>query len=173
MEDVKKELGTVRIGILLSVLTLIFGFGLGGVFGAAEDSLKDYFKSEAQSVFATKYGSDQAKVASVVSRSWSYFKRAHFHANGLGTASLALIFLLTFLQLASRLKRILAASLGIGAFGYSFYWMLAGILAPAMGGAGPAKEALTWLAVPTAGLCILGVITVFVLLITRLFTARS
>ena len=36
----------VRIGLVLSLLTILFGFGLGGVFGAAEKKVKGHLKAQ-------------------------------------------------------------------------------------------------------------------------------
>ena len=43
------ELKKLRVGVLLSLLTLAFGFGLGAFFGAAESSLKGHLAAEGQS----------------------------------------------------------------------------------------------------------------------------
>ena len=76
---------------------------------------------------------DEAKAKKVSDKAWVYFKRAHLHANGLGTSALALIVLLTFLAGGDGLKGILALASGIGGLGYSVYWLLAGMRAPGMG----------------------------------------
>ncbi|MDH3816108.1 MAG: hypothetical protein OEV48_16565 [Acidobacteriota bacterium] len=34
------DLASVRIGIVLALLTLLYGFGLGGAIGAFEDNIK-------------------------------------------------------------------------------------------------------------------------------------
>jgi len=47
--------------------------------------------------------------------------------------------------------------------------MLAGLKAPAMGSSGLAKESLTWLALPSSGLCIIGLIMIVALVIMSLF----
>lgn len=150
----------MKIGVFLALLSLLFGFGLGGVFGAAEDSIKGHLEAEAQAVLATVYHGDQAKMDKTLSKSWTYFKRAHLHANGLGTAALAMILLLSCTAAVGRLEQLTAALLGGGALGYASFWMFAGLTAPGLGGTGAAKEALQWLAVPTSGACILGLILV-------------
>ncbi len=150
----------MKLGVFLALLSLLYGFGLGGVFGVAEDSIKDHLEAEAQAVLETVYGGDQAKVAKTLSKSWTYFKRAHLHANGLGTAALAMILLLSCTAAAGRLEQVTAVLLGGGALGYASFWMFAGMTAPGLGGTGAAKEALQWLAVPTSGACIVGLILV-------------
>ncbi len=148
-----KDLSSMKYGILLALITLIYGFGLGGVFGVFEDTIKGHLKSEAQEVLTTVYNGDEAKMKKITDKSWIYFKRAHLHANGLGIISLGLILLLSFLPADRRAKMITAFSLGLGSLGYSLAWMFAGLRAPGMGSTGMAKESLGWLAVPSTGLC--------------------
>ncbi|MEJ2193425.1 MAG: hypothetical protein P8X73_01030 [Ignavibacteriaceae bacterium] len=159
----------VKYGLLLALFTLVYGFGLGAVFGAFEEDLKDRLKSDATEVLATVYNGDEAKVKTILDKSWVYFKRAHLHANGLGTASVVLIILLTFFPVSNRIKSINAIFLGLGSFGYALFWMIAGFRAPAMGSTGLAKESLAWLALPSSSLCIIGLLMIVVLVIVFLF----
>lgn len=165
-----EQLVDMRFGTALALLTLLYGFGLGGTFGLFEDNIKGHLKSEAQQVLDTEYGGDEAAMKKVTDKSWVYFKRAHLHANGLGTAALALILLLSHLPLDRRVRRLTALALGLGALGYPLFWMLAGLRAPGMGGTGAAKESLQWLAVPSSGLCCLGLLTVMVFAGRALFS---
>jgi len=168
-----ERLKDMRIGALFALLALLYGFGLGGVFGAAEDSIKGHLKSEAQSVFETTYKGDAAKMGAVTSKSWTYFKRAHLHANGLGTAALAMILLLACLPNPGRLGQVGAALLGLGALGYSSFWMFAGLKAPGLGSTGAAKESLEWLAIPTSGACIVGLVLTLFLFARAAFTGPT
>jgi hypothetical protein len=61
-------------------------------------------------------------------------------------------------------------ALGAGGLGYALFWLLAGFRAPSLGGTGPAKDAFEWLAVPSAGLLLLGIVAVLVLTVRDLFT---
>ena len=150
----------MKYGLLFALLTLVYGFGLGGVFGAYEDSIKSHLKAEGQKVLSSAYGDDPGALKKVADKSWVYFKRAHLHANGLGTAAVSLILLLAFLPVSIPVKRLVALALGVGSLGYSLFWMWAGLKAPGLGGTGAAKEALQWLAIPSSGLCILGLLAV-------------
>jgi hypothetical protein len=40
--DVSDLLGDLRVGLVLSMLTLIFGISMGVMFGTAEDGVKQY-----------------------------------------------------------------------------------------------------------------------------------
>jgi hypothetical protein len=152
----------MKVGVLLALLSLLYGFGLGAAFGAAEDSIKGHLASEAQAVLETAYGGDVAKLEKVRSKSWTYVKRAHLHAAGLGTAALALIGLLAGLGRAGRFEQVTAGLLGFGALGYASFWMFAGLAAPGLGSTGAAQEALSWLAIPTSSACIVGLLGVIV-----------
>ena len=35
----------MKLGVLFALLSLLYGFGLGGVFGVAEDSIKGHLKA--------------------------------------------------------------------------------------------------------------------------------
>jgi len=159
-----------RIGILLSLFTLLFGFGLGIFFGAAEDRMKAGLKRSGEAALESVYDGDKAAMEKVVAKSWVYYKRAHLHANGLGTTSLAIILLLALLPAGlTRCRVWTATASGLGALGYSIYWLLAGMRAPSIGSTHDAKESLDWLAIPSSGLCLLGLIAAVVIVAIALF----
>lgn len=143
-------------GFVLALCALLFGFGLGGAFGAAEDNIKGVLEADAAAVVATVYEGDQAKADAVVSKSWSYLKRAHMHAGGIGAAALAMLLLLAMLGPPTGATRLTALALGLGAVLYPLFWLLAGFKAPGLGSTGAAKDALEWMAIPGAGAVLLG-----------------
>ena len=167
------DLANVRIGIVLALLTLLYGFGLGGAFGAFEDNIKGSLQASAEAVKATVYQGDEAAMKKITDKSWTYMKRAHLHANGLGTAALAIIFVLAATPVSSRVRGGVSTALGIGALGYASFWMFAALRAPAIGSTHDAKESLSWLAIPSAGLCILGLIATLVLFARGYFLDRK
>jgi len=168
-----QNLKELRIGLLLAVLTIVYGFGLGVTFGVFEDNIKGHLETEAQSALDTVYKGDQVKMEEITDKSWVYFKRAHLHANGIGTTALAMILLLAVLPAPLVLKKCTAFSLGFGALFYSSFWMFAGLKAPALGSTHDAKEALAWLAVPSSGLATIGVLIMLALVIQTLFMFSS
>ena len=153
----------LRVAIILSLVTLLFGFGLGGAFGAFEDNIKASFNKSADAVKDTVYSGDEGAMGKVTSKAWTYMKRAHLHANGLGTTSLVLILLLGTLPVSAMIRRFVGIALGAGALGYSSFWLFAARRAPVLGSTHDAKESLSWLAIPSAGLLLLGLVAVLAL----------
>ena len=167
------DLTNVRIGIALALLTLLYGFSLGGAFGAFEDNIKGSLQASAEEVRSTVYEGDEAAMKKITDKSWTYMKRAHLHANGLGTAALALIFVIVGTRSSDLVRGIVSGALGAGALGYSSFWMFATMRAPALGSTHDAKESLGWLAIPSAGLCILGLTAVLVLFVRHYLLGRQ
>lgn len=143
-------------GAILALLAIVFGFVLGGAFGAAEDSIKSHLRSSADAVFDSVYEGDEAKRDAVVSKSWTYLKRAHLHGGAIGSAALASIALLALFGSSGRLERISSSAFGSGALIYAVFWLAAGLSAPSFGSTGAAKESLEFIAIPGAGLCLIG-----------------
>lgn len=168
----KGSLRVVKWGALFSLLTLLFGFGLGMTFGAAEHEIKESLHSSATNVLSNIYNNDTNKLDSVVAKSWVYFKRAHLHANGLGTTSLVICLLLSGLIKNITLRSFSAFLLGLGGFLYSLFWLLSGIQAPSLGSTGAAKEALNYIAIPGASFCLIGLLIALYLTIDELFVSK-
>lgn len=156
------------LALLLGMLTLLYGFGMGIGFGAFEDGIKQILAQDGQAVLVERYGGDEAKLNVALDKAWTYQKRAHLHAGGLGSASLVLVALLALATRPSRVTRGAGLLLGVGALGYPTYWMVAGFAAPGLGGTGAAKEAFAWLAMPTAGALVVGTAATLVLVTSAL-----
>lgn len=151
--SVVADLHPVRWGLLLGLLTLALGLGLGIVQGLFEDSIQEEFRSLATQ---TEISADAQSTNRLVGKCWNYVKRSHLHANGLGTSALALLTILAFVPASAAWKRLTAITLGSGAFSYSLFWLLAAYSSAALGNTGAGKESLRWLAIPSAGACVLG-----------------
>ncbi len=159
------SLRAASIGLVLAVATILFGQGMGIVFGLNEDLIKSRLKASATEVRETVYKADDAAIKAVLDKSWNYMQRAHLHAGGMGTTALGLIMLLCLLDASRRATLAIGLGLGAGGFGYSAFWMWAGFRAPALGSTGAAKESLKWLAMPSSGAFVLATVAVLVLLI--------
>jgi hypothetical protein len=163
-----RELAGMKIGALLALLTLLMGFGLGAVFGLAEDRVKDGFFETAKQTLDGSATDLEQEARSLTGRAWTYMKRAHLHANGLGTSALATILLMTLLTAGDTLKKGTSLLLGVGALGYSTFWLLAAQRTPALGSTGAAKESLRWLAMPSSAFCVAGLLLVIWMLISTM-----
>lgn len=172
-ESLTCSLRAASVGLALAVLTILFGQGMGIVFGLNEDAIKSRLKASAAEVRDTVYKSDDAAIKAVLDKSWVYMQRAHLHAGGLGTIALGLIILLCLLGTSRRVTAALGVALGAGGFGYSIYWMWAGFRAPGLGSTGAAKESLKWLAMPSSGAFVLATAAMLVLLIVTCVRRRQ
>ena len=165
--------GAFFLALCLAVTAISCGFFLGGVFGAAEDSLKSGLNQSGVAVLDSVYKSDGAAKDAVVKKSWEYFIRAHLHWGSIGSAALALILTLTLICRPTRAAKVIAVVMGAGALIYPLFWLLAGIAAPKLGGTGLAKEYFAWIGTPGAACCILGVFGTLFCLVRDRFTKTS
>jgi hypothetical protein len=163
--SLSSNLRAASAGLILAVLTLLFGQGMGVIFGLNEDAIKSRLKSDAAEVQATIYKGDAVASKKVVDKSWNYMQRAHLHAGGLGTTAVALIIVLCLVGAPRLVATLISFVLGAGGLGYSIFWMWAGFRAPGLGSTGAAKESLKWLAMPSSGGFVLATIAVLVLVI--------
>ncbi len=169
----EERLRSGRWGAMLALLTILFGFALGGAFGAFEEPLKRGLNQRAEAVKDNIYGGDTARMKSVVDKSWAYYKRAHLHGGAIGAVALGGILFVAVLRRPSRrMRQGVSSALGLGSLGYSAFWFLAARAAPGLGGTDAAKESLAWLAVPSAGLLLLGIGAVIGLTARDLFASH-
>jgi len=167
------SLRPVLIGLVLALLTILYGQGLGIAFGLNEDAIKGRLKASAAAVRLTVYKGDDAAVKVVLDNSWNYMKRAHLHAGGMGTTALALMILVGLLRPTRLASLLIGIGLGAGGLGYSVYWMWAGFRAPGLGATSAAKESLKWLAMPSSGAFVLATLAVLGLLVAALVARRE
>lgn len=165
LSSFSSSLRAAAVGLVLAVLTLLFGQGMGVIFGLNEDAIKSRLSASAAAVRDTTYKADDASMKAVLDKSWTYMQRAHLHAGAMGTTALALIVLLCVLGTATRVLLPISIALGAGGLGYSIFWMWSGFLAPGLGSTGAAKESLSWLAMPSSGAFVLATTAVLVRLI--------
>ena len=165
LPDLDLRLRPALPGLLLATLTLLFGFGLGVVFGLNEDAIKSRLSAAAAAAPAAVYQQDAAKVKAVLDKSWVYMQRAHLHAGSLGAVAVVLTLLAVLLGTRPLMTRAISIGLGAGGLGYSIFWLWAGFRAAALGSTGAAKESLAWLAMPSSGAFVVATTAVFVLLI--------
>lgn len=121
----KIDLGSIKVGLSLSLLLLVFGVGMGVAFGIFEDTFKDYI---AQGIAANPDlhdGKSQSKI-------WRYAQRAHFHATGIGAFSTVLMLLVLFSSLSESMKKVTSTLIGLVAL-YPLAWFMMFLLSPSLG----------------------------------------
>lgn len=172
------DLSPVRFGLLLGMVAILFGWGLGVIFGANEHAWRQQFIDDAErnrAFYVAKAGSEDgatALIKKIDESAWTYSLRAHMHAGGIGSIAIGASVLLSLLGVGRTAKLAASTLLGIGSVGYPMFWMLAGMRAPSLGSTGAAKDSLEWLAVPSAGALFIGGLLTFGLVVADLFIRR-
>jgi hypothetical protein len=148
------DIAPVRLGLILSMLTLLFGIGMGVVFGVNEDGVQDYIKDGIAAHAQLHDQQSQSKI-------WRYAQRAHFHATGVGAFTLAMILLVGATPMTRRFKAAVSTLIGVGSF-YSLAWLSMFLLAPSLGRAAAHDALATELITKvTVGSLLLGVVILF------------
>ncbi len=171
--SIHSNLRAASAGMLLAVLTILFGQGMGIVFGLNEDLIKSRLNADAAEVQGTVYQNDVSASKAVIDKSWNYMQRAHLHAGGMGTTAVALILVLCLVGAPGKVTSLISLALGAGGLGYSIFWMWAGFRAPGLGSTGAAKESLKWLAMPSSGGFVLATIAVLIAVLAWIITCRG
>ncbi len=164
---------SIAVAACLALLAILCGFALGGAFGALEDPIKKHLDDSGTAVLQSVYKGDVAAKDAVVRRSWGLLQRAHLHAGAIGTAALSSILTLVLLCRPGPLAKMSALAFGCGALIYPLFWFVAGFSAPGCGSTDVAKESLSFLAVPGAGLCILGLCGTLLSVVRACFLAPA
>jgi len=172
LDTLRVQLRPAATGLVLAILTILFGQFMGIVFGLNEDAIKSRLEVTAVQVRDTLYKGDEAAMEEVRSKSWTYMKRAHLHAGAMGTTAVVLILLVGILGVSQVTTRVVSLALGGGGLGYSIFWMWAGFRAPGLGGTEAAKESLRWLAMPSSGAFVVASVAVLVLIVMTLVKSR-
>ena len=120
-----EDLGRVKIGLALVLLSLSFGVGMGISFGVNEDAYKSYI---AEGIQAHPDVHDEKSGDKI----WRYAQRTHFHSTGIAAFSLGLIILIMFSGMKSGLKTVSSVLIGLGGF-YPLSWFTMFLLAPSIG----------------------------------------
>ena len=119
------DLKVIKIGLLITLLSLVFGIGLGIVFGAKEEVFKNYISQNIQENPTVHDDKSKDKIC-------RYVQRAHFHSTGIAAYSLALLLIILVSKMKENAKRLSSTLIGVGTL-YSFSWYLMFYLAPTIG----------------------------------------
>lgn len=159
----------VKHGILIGMMAILFGGLLGISFGGWEEDTKRFLNSEVQSVAQEKYDGIQADMDKVVKKAWVYIKRAHLHSQSMGVIAIVYSLLAAVFKFSVSIQWTVSLLSGLGSLGYGVFWLLAGVLAPSLGGTSQSKEAVGLIAqVSGASFMIAGVLVFAGLLYTIL-----
>ena len=109
------DISDLRVGLVLSMLTLIFGISMGVMFGTAEDGVKQYISDGIASHPAQHDAKSESKI-------WRYAQRSHFHATGVGGFALVLVLVTGLTSLPRKMKFVAATLIGVGSF-YPMAWL--------------------------------------------------
>ncbi|MBT4146829.1 MAG: hypothetical protein HOE45_08155 [Gammaproteobacteria bacterium] len=120
-----EQMQSIKIGLGLVMLVLIFGIISGAVFGVAEDSVKSYIAQGVEANPQVHDGSSKDKI-------WRYAQRAHFHATGIAAFSIGLELLIMFSVMAPKIKTATSILVGLGGL-YPLSWFTIFALAPSLG----------------------------------------
>ncbi len=159
----------IKYGVLIAIISILFGGLMGLSFGCCEESIKMSLNSDANAALETKYQGDRAKLDKVVKKSWIYFKRAHFHSQTMGVIAIVFSLLIAWLKFPPRLQLGISLLSGIGSLGYGVFWLLSGALAPGMGSTSSAKEAVGLVAQVSGASFFIAGVTLFSVLIYKMF----
>ena len=119
------DLKVIKIGLLITLLSLLFGIGLGVVFGAKEEVFKNYISQNIQANPTLHDDKSKDKI-------WRYVQRAHFHSAGIASYSLALLLIILVSKMKTNAKSFSSTMIGIGTL-YPLSWYLMFYLAPQIG----------------------------------------
>jgi hypothetical protein len=173
------DLRPVRFGLLLGLVAVLFGWGLGVVFGLDEHGYRQRFIDDAErnrAFYVQKAGSEEgasALIKRIDESAWTYSLRAHMHGGGIGSIAIGCSVVLSLLSVRPVFKLVASTLLGAGSVGYPVFWLLAGMRAPGLGSTGAAKESLQWLAIPSAGALFAGAVITLGLVVADLFFRRA
>ena len=119
------DLKVIKIGLLITLLSLLFSIGLGIVFGAKEEVFKNYISQNIQANHTVHDDKSKDKI-------WRYVQRAHFHSAGIASYSLALLLIILVSKMKTNAKSFSSTMIGIGTL-YPLSWYLMFYLAPQIG----------------------------------------
>lgn len=119
------DLKVIKVGLLITLLSLFFGIGLGVVFGAKEEVFKNYISENIQANPTVHDDKSKDKI-------WRYVQRAHFHSTGIAAYSLALLLIILVSKMKENAKRFSSTMIGLGTL-YPLSWYLMFYLAPKIG----------------------------------------
>ncbi len=167
------EFKYIRYGVILALLSILYGGLLGLGFGCCEDFFKQSFKNDAAVLLKEKYNNDQDKANKVTKKSWVYMKRAHLHSLTMGVISIVLSLVAAGLAFSPKLQTGISFLSGLGSIGYGLFWLLAGFRAPGLGSTDLARESVGLLAQISTVSFMIAVITLLGIFGYKVFSQKE
>lgn len=168
MNEYSIGLRRVWHGLVLAIVTTLYGFIGGAVLGLEDGPIRGVLAERVPEA-------SRAESAALVDRAWTFLRRSHLHAGGMGTAAIALISLVPVMT--ARQPRWLGAgmSLGLGAggAGYAVALVVAAIRTPSLASAALAKESAKFIAIPAAGAYMVGAALLLCLTVVWVWSGRN
>lgn len=168
MNEFSIGLRRVWLGLVLAIVTTIYGFVGGAVLGLEDVPIREALAGRVPEA-------SRSESAALVDRAWTFRRRSHLHASGMGTAAIALISLVPVIT--ARQPRWLGAgmSLGMGAggAGYAVALVVAAVRTPSLASAALAKESAKLIAIPAAGAYMGGAALLLCLAVVWAWSGRS
>lgn len=121
----QQDIRVIRPGLIMVMLTLLFGISMGITFGIAEERVQSYIATGIAAHPNLHDGKSQHKI-------WRYAQRAHFHATGISAFSIGLVLLVLVSSLKAGLKTLASILIGMGGL-YPLSWFSMFLLSPSMG----------------------------------------
>lgn len=119
------KLDTIKIGLFITILSLVFGIVMGIVFGANEKMVKNYISNGVEKNITLHDSKSKGKI-------WRYAQRSHFHATGIAAYSLALLIITLLANMKDSIKSLTSTLIGAGTL-YPLSWFIMFLLAPSIG----------------------------------------
>src|SRR5680860_55009 len=123
--SMNNNLASIKVGLALVMLGLLFGISLGVFFGINEAFFETYI-AQGMAAHPKLHDVDSAE------KIWRYAQRAHFHATGIAAFSIGLLLLVSASSLKQRFKPITAILIALGGL-YPLSWLTMFIVAPSIG----------------------------------------
>lgn len=173
MDELRASLRRSAIGVVIALLTFLYGSVAGAVLGLNERPIKSWLNDRAQSVIEPVYSGDMQKISRAIDSSWLLMRRSHLHAEGMATGAMAMILLVVVIGGPAVITRWSSIGLGLGSAAYATALAWAGARTPLYGDPAVAKETLKWLAMPAGGLYMSSTVAVLGLVIWSMKSRTS
>jgi hypothetical protein len=146
MNEYSMGLRRVWLGLVLAMVATMYGLVGGAVLGLEDGPIREALSRRIPEA-------SRADTSVLIERAWTFLRRSHLHASGMGTAAIALISLVPVITVRQPrwLGVGLSIGLGAGGVGYAAALVVAGIRTPALASAALAKESAKMIAIPAAG----------------------